>query len=613
MELKECYKILGVDEKTPFEEITKKWKELVKQLHPDHYGDLPPEAIKTLEDKLKIINEAYNLLKEAHCCNYKIDHNEASNEFYSNKNSYDYLSMVNKAKSYLWSLLEGNQINYEEFNVEGLQFSNYKLYIEYKYKFKIYEKSWEKAGGKAAEIPCDSKSSFETAKNTSILYALSSNIEKESFVNLVLADVINYFSENKEYLIWKSPVISYSYECLKCGGMGVEFCNRCKGSGYVRCNYCYGKGTIKRGKTFEICSHCHGKGILICSRCNGSGKVKCSHCSGHGFFTIYYECYLNAEPERTLKIDNGLRYHEVLNFINSKNNKEIIDIATPKFIKYDLNAENCCFYLESSLHVVEAKITVKNNEYTEVLVNDVLGILKPPIFDDLLSNKLQDISTLKKKGLNKLLEYFNYLKSFKTIDEILKSYKETKDSLSESKKNYLKAQLINKTGGYISDKFSEQLAENLVKLMKILSPHNTPLVWGICFFICIILEMIGIFFDIPEMLKISGHGPWISYFAVPLYISTIFTFIISPFAIFINKIVTENRQKYIPEEYRSKVYHKNSIFSVILLIFIFYFLFTGLIKYAQLNKYEFYLNAKQYIRDNLKPILSIIYKPIINE
>jgi molecular chaperone DnaJ len=57
--LKDYYKILGVNEDTPIEEIKKTYRKLAKETHPDkNQGD------KESETKFKEISEAYNTLSD---------------------------------------------------------------------------------------------------------------------------------------------------------------------------------------------------------------------------------------------------------------------------------------------------------------------------------------------------------------------------------------------------------------------------------------------------------------------------------------------------------------------------------------------------------------------
>lgn len=61
------YKVLGVPSNADWETIDKAHKELVKKYHPDRYVNNPLKDLA--EEKLKEINEAYEILKKSHKTN----------------------------------------------------------------------------------------------------------------------------------------------------------------------------------------------------------------------------------------------------------------------------------------------------------------------------------------------------------------------------------------------------------------------------------------------------------------------------------------------------------------------------------------------------------------
>ena len=64
--LSKYYKIIGVSENLSMEEINKKYKELIKEYHPDRLQGLglPEDFIDLANKKLMKINEAYNVIKD---------------------------------------------------------------------------------------------------------------------------------------------------------------------------------------------------------------------------------------------------------------------------------------------------------------------------------------------------------------------------------------------------------------------------------------------------------------------------------------------------------------------------------------------------------------------
>lgn len=88
--MKNPYEVLGIKEGASKEEIQRAYKELVKQYHPDQYGDNPLR--KLAEDKLRDINEAYETLKSSHSSSYNKS-NYSSSTHHNNSNggqNYDY-------------------------------------------------------------------------------------------------------------------------------------------------------------------------------------------------------------------------------------------------------------------------------------------------------------------------------------------------------------------------------------------------------------------------------------------------------------------------------------------------------------------------------------------
>ncbi len=59
------YNVLGLNESVSKEEIRKRYKELVKKYHPDRLRNMPESFQKDAEEKLKRINEAYDIIMKS--------------------------------------------------------------------------------------------------------------------------------------------------------------------------------------------------------------------------------------------------------------------------------------------------------------------------------------------------------------------------------------------------------------------------------------------------------------------------------------------------------------------------------------------------------------------
>ena len=77
------YDVLGVKPGASQEEIKSAYRKLVKQYHPDQYGDNPLKDLA--QEKLAEINKAYDMLKNGGDTSY----NSSSNGYNASYNSYN--------------------------------------------------------------------------------------------------------------------------------------------------------------------------------------------------------------------------------------------------------------------------------------------------------------------------------------------------------------------------------------------------------------------------------------------------------------------------------------------------------------------------------------------
>ncbi|WP_125153384.1 J domain-containing protein [Clostridium rectalis] len=85
------YEILGLKEGASKEEIKRAYRELAKKYHPDQYGNNPLRELA--EDKMRELNEAYDLLMKNSDNNYSSNSYRGSDNNYSNNNYTNYQSI----------------------------------------------------------------------------------------------------------------------------------------------------------------------------------------------------------------------------------------------------------------------------------------------------------------------------------------------------------------------------------------------------------------------------------------------------------------------------------------------------------------------------------------
>jgi DnaJ like chaperone protein len=66
LSLKDCYQVLSITPKDPFNVVKRNYRKLVRQYHYDSLvsKDLPKDMLEFAEDKLKLINASYDMIKQ---------------------------------------------------------------------------------------------------------------------------------------------------------------------------------------------------------------------------------------------------------------------------------------------------------------------------------------------------------------------------------------------------------------------------------------------------------------------------------------------------------------------------------------------------------------------
>ncbi len=132
------YEVLGLKPGASQEEIKKAYRSLIKQYHPDQYGDNPLKDLA--EEKMREINTAYDMLTK---------NNASSNNSYSSSNNGNtYSNSSNTSDSYAFSeirrLIQSRNLAEAERRLNSIQNRNAEW--NYLYGVLLTNKGWFDAG-----------------------------------------------------------------------------------------------------------------------------------------------------------------------------------------------------------------------------------------------------------------------------------------------------------------------------------------------------------------------------------------------------------------------------------------------------------------------------------
>lgn len=129
------YEVLGLREGASIDEVKKAYRELVKKYHPDQYGDNPLKELA--EEKLKEINEAYNMIMEGRTGttqnNMHYEQRYSGNDSYGRSYSNSYSSGENDRFSMVIDAINRKDFYRAESILQSIRDRNARWYYLYGY------------------------------------------------------------------------------------------------------------------------------------------------------------------------------------------------------------------------------------------------------------------------------------------------------------------------------------------------------------------------------------------------------------------------------------------------------------------------------------------------
>ena len=134
------YEVLGLKPGASQEEIKKAYRNLIKQYHPDQYGDNPLKNLA--EEKMREINKAYDMLTKNNGNSYNNSYSNSNNN--TSNNSYSNYSNDSYSLSEIRRLILSRNFNEAERRLNSIQNRNAEW--NFLYGLVLTNKGWFDAG-----------------------------------------------------------------------------------------------------------------------------------------------------------------------------------------------------------------------------------------------------------------------------------------------------------------------------------------------------------------------------------------------------------------------------------------------------------------------------------
>ena len=524
----------------------------------------------------------------------------------------DHAEVFCLSKQHITVVLETNMVPHDAFSFVEVNHAEYNYLITYSYSFSAQRSVNTVAGGKGISGHHYNVAAYQETKDNYMGYAENPVDEKRSFINKVNSNVVGYFREDSNHIVWVAPKISYSYNCKRCLGSGKVDCYSCHGTGKTSCYYCYGAGYVYNNKTEyfgngqartvrvrEACRWCSTTGKVNCSACGGARKQTCSSCSGYGFFTEYCAIKTVAQPATNHGAENGLHSAAVVRYFSRHNNTYVCNIMLLANTGGQwLSNGQFRFNMSAPICVVEERIIVLEKSFTEIAVNRVPGILSPPIFDHVLSapkQRLSDALSQRRGKRRDIITAYYDIKGHHAVHHALLAYAEAGDADNSAKVAAVQRRIRDCTGGYVSVDFSRDMADGVVNVMTRLAPHGTAWPWWLVGGWAVGLEII-----MTTCLGYNGFDYAINrniyapLFAPLLTVESWFIVVMALPTAAINWGVTRYQQRGVPEIHRPRVFHRKPLMRVVKSIGVVWLVFMALLLLLHRYAVHAYFMAHQY-------------------
>ncbi|VWC45047.1 hypothetical protein BLA23254_07282 [Burkholderia lata] len=366
---------------------------------------------------------------------------------------------------------------------------------------------------------------------------------------------------------------SYSVfrQCGSCSGSGKVSCGGCSGRGRSSCSSCAGVGSKNRTVTHtrwngsrnetytqtvrETCGFCIGSGRVVCARCGGSGKQTCGACSGHGFFTDVARVQALARPSWHVPPLLGLAADSLVRALERGGPTSARRLVTFELTGTEYNdSDNWVACYEGAADVVELSLNVVQKPYKVTAVgSNIVPIVTPPVFDQLLRAELEQISSLSnsKRGRSKVRrqakKLFSSLCELPVLDHAMRGLAKL-DKLARANPEHA---VTRAAEGFITNEAAESIGRAFLHVLDKVSPPNSRAAWAL---VAACPAVAGFVLTANNFANFSIANP--SSALLPLALAMVMTvltmILVSPVGWMLSAATSSLLRRKVPVEYRQR-------------------------------------------------------------
>jgi len=380
-------------------------------------------------------------------------------------------------------------------------------------------------------------------------------------------------------LAWSSePRVAHDFgsysvfrQCGSCRGSGRVSCGGCGGGGRRTCYGCGGVGSQNHHETRtrwngrhnetytqmvrRSCGSCGGGGRVVCTSCGGSGKQTCGACSGHGFFTDIAQVQAIAKPHWHVPAHSGLASEALVRALKWRGPSRSRELVPFKLSGTAYNdQDHWVARYEGLAEVVELGLLVVKSPYSVAAVgSNVIPIITPAVFDELLHRELEQIKRLsigrrsQRQLRRQAKDLFSQFRSLPVLDRCLQGVAKQKGD----ERSAPEAAIANAAHGFISPDASKALGLAIQAVLDKVSPANSILAWML-----VGLPVVFASFALTANEFNRVHGASIWNIAFTLGAMTLLSagsmLSVSPVGWALSTIVSSLMRLRVPKEYRQR-------------------------------------------------------------